>query len=625
MCGLFGSWAPRPINLSPVLAALQGRGPDDRGEARWPLAAGWLQLAHTRLAIQDLSAAGHQPMASGDGRCWIVFNGEIYNAPELRQELERAGVTLRSHSDTEVLLEGYGLWGDALWPRLNGIFALAILDLGRGELTLARDRCGVKPLLWHRSAAGFAFASELSAFRAAAIPNRPRLDRQALESFWAWGAVAAPRTLVADIDVFPPGCRARWRAGERGDRWQLERFASLPDQLLSPSDLSYEDAVQACREALERAVQRQLLADVPVGAFLSGGLDSAAIVALMRRASSTIPDTFSLGFAQGDPQGARSHRVADERPLARLVAQHLGTAHHELVIDAEEAIASFPEFCRAIDQPSLDGFNTFLVTRAARRHNLRVALSGLGGDELLAGYPVFRRAWQFMQAPQAWRSWQGRLPWRLQQRLGWQAARFRRGSPAALAAHRRLHGPTPMAVVEDPAWTLSTAEQQLDPIAQLSRLELRGYLHHTLLRDSDAVTMHQGLELRVPFLDQPLVELLLRLPSAYKMRSGCNKPLLVDAIGAALPAAILQAPKRGFELPFGAWLRAMAPPRLDPGDLGGSWPARIRQAQRRFRSHPSRYHGWWQWQVLAHWLQAWPELLQASAPPGLSPPGEGEP
>jgi asparagine synthase (glutamine-hydrolysing) len=608
MCGLFGRWGPQSIALHPVLDALHGRGPDDRGEVSWPLAGGWLQLAHTRLAIQDLSAAGHQPMASGDGELQIVFNGEIYNAPELRRDLEQAGLRLRSHSDTEVILEGYGLWGDALWPRLNGIFAVAIVDRRRGELSLARDRFGVKPLLWHRSEGGVAFASELSAFHAAAIPPRPRLDQEALEAFWQWGSVPAPRTLVQGIETFPPGCWARWRAAEPAQGWRIEPFAGLPDALLSPADLSYDEAVRAFRDALQAAVSRQLLADVPVGAFLSGGLDSAAIVALMRRCSNIIPDTFSLGF---DQEG-RGHRVADERGLARVVAQRCGTNHHELVIGREEAMAAFPEFCQAIDQPSLDGFNTFLVARAARRQGLRVALSGLGGDELLAGYPVFQRGWSFMQAPRTWHSWQAHLPWRLQQRLGWEAARFRRGSVEALASHRQLHraargrGET---LSLDEAWLLSTAEQQLDPVAQLSRLELRGYMRHTLLRDSDAVTMHQGLELRVPFLDHPLVELLLRLPSAYKIRAGCNKPLLMDAMGDDLPTEILQASKRGFELPFGAWLGAMDEPPLDPAVLGPVWVERIRSARRRFQHQPSCYHGWWQWQVLSRWLAAWPELL----------------
>jgi asparagine synthase (glutamine-hydrolysing) len=609
MCGFFGYWGEDLLDLRPVHDALQGRGPDDSGEASWDLEGGWMQLAHTRLAIQDLTTAGHQPMASVDGHRHIVFNGEIYNAPQLRHELRIAGVRFRSTSDTEVILEGYGIWGDALWSRLNGIFAVALVDLLRCEITLSRDRFGVKPLLWYRNAYSFAFGSELSALKAAGIPSHPRLDRAALEAFWQWGAVPAPRTLVQGIEVFPPGCVARCQLGQRFSSWEINPYASLPVDQLSPADLSYDYDVSACRDALRAAVSRQMLADVPVGAFLSGGLDSAAIVALMRQFSTTIPDTFSLGFESVDT----GHRVEDERPLARLVAQQCGTNHHELVIDVEEAVAAIAEFCTAIDQPSVDGFNTFLVSRAAHRHGLRVALSGLGGDELLAGYPVFQHAWCFMQAPHAWRPWQAHLPWRLQQRLRWQASRFCRGSVEALAAHRRLH----QADREDgnllglaARGLLSPSEQKLDLIAQLSRLEIRGYMSNTLLRDSDAVTMHQGLELRVPFLDQDLVELLLRLPSCFKIRAGCNKPLLIDAMGDALPAAILQAPKRGFELPFGAWLSAMPLPPLDAAVLGFPWITRVRSARRRFESRASSYHGWWQWHVLSRWLSDWPELLQ---------------
>lgn len=608
MCGLFGCWSEVPIALGPVLEALQGRGPDDQGDAIWSFSGGWLQLAHTRLAIQDLTAAGHQPMASVDRRFSIVFNGEIYNAPELRQALELEGARFCSHSDTEVILQGFSLWGDAIWSRLNGIFAVAVVDVNRSEITLARDRFGVKPLLWYRHEHCFAFGSELSALKAAGIPSRPRLDRVALEAFWQWGAVPAPRTFVQGIEVFPPGCVARWRIGQCLSRCQVEPYTNLPVDQLTPADLSYDDAVSACRAALRTAVARQLLADVPVGAFLSGGLDSAAIVSLMRQGSSTIPDTFSLGFESVD----MGHHVVDERPLARLVAQQCETHHHELLIGVEEAVAAIPEFCHSLDQPSVDGFNTFLVARAAHRHGLRVALSGLGGDELLAGYPVFQHAWRFTQAPHAWGTWQAHLPWRLQQRLGWQAARFRRGSVEALAAHRRLHkahrvdgNPLGLAATS----LLSPSEQQLDLVAQVSRLEIRGYMAHTLLRDSDAVTMHQGLELRVPFLDQDLVELLLRLPSCYKVRAGCNKPLLIDALGDALPVAIVQAPKRGFELPFGAWLSVMPPPALDAAVLGFPWISRIRSARRRFEAQGRRYHGWWQWHVLSRWLADWPELL----------------
>ena len=608
MCGLFGVWGKSPISLAPVLQSLQGRGPDDHGQSSWPWSGGWLQLAHTRLAIQDLTAAGHQPMGSQDGSLQIVFNGEIYNAPELRHELQKSGVRMRSSSDTEVLVEGYGLWGDALWPRLNGIFALAIVDFRRAELTLVRDRFGVKPLLWYRGEDAFAFASELSALRAACMPSHPRIDHHALEAFWQWGSVPAPRTLVQGIESFPPGCLARWRASSSALGWSIDPFASLPDQLLTTSDLSYAEAVEACRVALQAAVTRQLLSDVPVGAFLSGGLDSGAIVSLMCRSSSSVPHTFSLGFAQS----ANQAQVADERGLARLVAKKCGSIHHELVIDTDEAVAQVSEFCVAIDQPSVDGFNTFLVTRAARDFGLRVALSGLGGDELMAGYPVFHRAWSYMQSPHLWRSWQGRLPWRVQQRCGWQPARFQRGSVEALAAHRRLH---PCSLLRNDhrqveGWILSEIEQQLDPIAQLSRLEIRGYMRNTLLRDSDAVTMHQGLELRVPFLDHPLADLLLRLPSAYKIRAGCNKPLLIDAIADDLPVEILSSPKRGFELPFASWLEKMQAPPLDSSVLGALWPSRVRSAQRRFQRRSSDYHGWWQWQILSRWLlSAWPELL----------------
>lgn len=600
MCGLFAQWSASAVEVGPVLAALRSRGPDDQGEWQHPVAGGLLQLLHTRLAIQDLTPAGHQPMQSADGRFSMVFNGEIYNAPELRQQLERHGVRFRSHSDTEVLLEGFARWGVALFPQLNGIFALAIWDATGQELTLARDRFGVKPLLWWRSPEAWAVASELSVLRAAGLPVRPRLDRVALEQFWQWGAVQAPRTLVAGVQAVPPGHWARWCAGDGPEQWQLQGYASWSGDTYSPSDLSYAEAVAAVATALEQAVARQMLADVPVGAFLSGGLDSAALVALMMGKVATPVRTFSLGFAADD----LSRGVVDERGLAAGTARHLGTQHQEVVLSQADVLAGMEAFWDAIDQPSVDGFNTFLVARAARAQGLTVAVSGLGGDELFAGYPVFERAWRFHTASDVGAGLMGRLPWRLLQRLGWQHRRFARGSVAALAAHRRLHaGERPSAA------ELLPQELGLDPVAQLSRLELRGYMANTLLRDTDAVTMHHGLELRVPLLDNDLVELLLQLPSAYKFRSGSSKPLLWDAMADRLPADLAQVPKRGFELPLARWLMHLDPPSLAPDALGAPWPARIRAARRLYRAKPHRYHGWWQWQVLAHWVAVWPELL----------------
>ena len=487
MCGLFAQWSMSTLAVGPVQAALQSRGPDDQGEWRQPVAGGLLQLLHTRLAIQDLTPAGHQPMQSADGRFIIVFNGEIYNAPELRQQLERHGVRFRSHSDTEVLLEGFGRWGAGLFSQLNGIFALAIWDATSQEITLARDRFGVKPLLWWRSSEAWAVASELSALRAAGLPPRPQLDRRALEQYWQWGAVQGPRTLVVGVEGLPAGHWARWQAQWPADQWQLQSYTSLPSAGFTTQDLSYDEAVQAVAAALNQAVGRQMLADVPVGAFLSGGLDSAALVALMMGRSTTPVRTFSLGFPSGD----LSRGVVDERSLAATTARHLGTEHRELVTAGSEVLEALNSFVDAIDQPSVDGLNTFLVARAARAHGLTVAVSGLGGDELFAGYPVFQRAWRFHSHPRGSNAVLAGLPWRLLQRLGWEHHRFARGSAVALAAHRRLHnGPEPFAVGLDPR------DLDLDPVAQISRLEIRGYMLNTLLRDTDAVTMHHGLEFR---------------------------------------------------------------------------------------------------------------------------------
>ena len=600
MCGLFAQWSASAVDADPVMAVLGSRGPDDQGQWDKPVAGGILQMLHTRLAIQDLSPAGHQPMQSPDQRFTLVFNGEIYNAPTLRGQLEGEGIRFRSHSDTEVLLAGFASWGVELFPRLNGIFALAIWDDSRHQLTLARDRFGVKPLLWWRGPEGWALASELSVLRAAGMPPRPRLDRVALEQFWQWGSAQVPRTFVEGVHAVPPGHWACWSVGDAPESWKLQGFVSLPSKTLTSSDLSYDEAVSSVEAALELAVSRQMLADVPVGAFLSGGLDSAALVALMMSQATKPVQTVSLGFEDND----LSRGVVDESSLASSTALYLGTQHKQVFLSHSEVQAGMEVFWDAIDQPSIDGFNTFLVARAARDQGLKVAVSGLGGDELFAGYPVFERAWRFDQSAAVGSALTSRLPWRLLQRLGWQHLRFARGSVAALAAHRRIQS------AQQPFQSpLLPQEQGLDLVAQLSRLELRGYLTNTLLRDTDVVTMHHGMELRVPFLDNDLVDLLLQLPSQYKFRPGTSKPLLWDAMADRLPPDLGQVPKRGFELPLARWLMHLDSPELAPEILGDPWPGRIQAARRLYCAKPYRFHGWWQWQVLARWLSSWPALL----------------
>lgn len=600
MCGLYAEWGTEYLAKEAILSAMRSRGPDDHGHWQQPLQHGVLHLLHTRLAIVDLSRAGHQPMLSDASNHGLVFNGEIYNHNQLRQELEQAGYRFRSKSDTEVLLHGYRHWGTDLFPRLEGIFACVFWDAERQELVLARDPLGVKPLLWWRTSSGWAVGSELAAFRGARRPHQPQLDPLALEQFWTWGAVQAPRTMVRDLEVFPAGHWARWRPGQPGDRWQFQAFNSWPERSWTTDQLSYAEAVEGVGTRLEQAVARQMLADVPVGAFLSGGIDSAALVALMGRHTSHPVQTISLGFRE-------IGSVADERSAAAEVARHLGTDHRSIEVGAAEAEAWFPDFVDALDQPSVDGFNTYLVARCARQQGLKVALSGLGGDELFAGYPSFQAAWSHQQRPQVASVLRARLPRRLVQRLGWDSAAFEAGAASGAAWFRQLPWgerlEIPLAAQE-----LEPHLDGLDLPAQLSRLELAGYMANILLRDSDAVTMHHGLELRVPFLDGDLVRYALQLPGAYRLRVGSLKPLLVDAMQGLLPDSVLNGVKRGFELPFARWLQGWPEPQLDPGLLGHAWPARVSRARAQFLRQPRHYRSWWQWTVLAAWIRAWPNL-----------------
>jgi asparagine synthase (glutamine-hydrolysing) len=552
MCGLFAQLGAElnETRQQAVLAALQGRGPDDRGLHTASTSAGVLTLLHTRLAIQDLSPLGHQPMAHADGQLWLVFNGEIYNQRILRQQLEALGEKFRGHSDTEVLLAGYRQWGDGLWGRLNGIFALVLWDECALSLILARDGCGVKPLLWQRRANRIAVASELSAFEAAGLAGRSQLCAAGLESYALWGAVAAPYTLLAGVEVFPAG---HWGRCQRGI-WTLQAFKAQPEITEPLSDLPAD-----LPSLLAQVVARQSIGDRPVGLFLSGGLDSGLLAALLRRQHPGPIHSLAMGFT--GLAGA-----VDETDLAGLTAAHLGLQHQRLEISPAQLAAAFDPFMQAIDQPSIDGFNSFLVAQAASANGMVVAFSGLGADELFYGY-------KHMAYPQARR------------RL---ACRRIPASGLAWFAKRRL------------------LQQRLRLLpATASGQELQGYLRDTLLRDSDAVTMAQGLELRVPFLDPQLVDFAQGLSAAEHLSHG-PKTLLRQVAAPLLPTAILRVDKRGFNLPLAPWLlqeARFAPQRLltrlqplgiPASAIWRSW-ALLKLSHRRWAPY-------WRWLVLAEWL-----------------------
>lgn len=382
MCGIAGILV-KPNNSLPDLQDRLGamarvmthRGPDDEGI--YVSSDERVGLVNRRLAIRDLSAAAHMPMGNSEGSVWITYNGEIYNATELRAALEDQGYRFRSHSDTEVVLHGYQAWGQDVVTRLRGMFALAVLDeRGRGQarLLLARDHLGIKPLYYAQTGQGFIFASELKALLASGLVSR-EVSPGGLVGYLHLGSVPNPLTIYRDVQALPPASCLALDCG-RPDEGATQTYWHLPVDEGPP--LKYEEAVAQVQALLAESVRIRLVSDVPLGAFLSGGLDSSSVVALMRQATSGPIRTCSMAFEEAD---------FSEAPYARAVAEKVGSDHHERVITAQDVLAELDTILDALDQPSIDGVNTYFVSQTARPACLAVALSGLGGDELFGGYP----------------------------------------------------------------------------------------------------------------------------------------------------------------------------------------------------------------------------------------------
>lgn len=586
MCGIAGILGlPEELaqRIAPRMSeAMRHRGPDDQGiqfvpdpTLRHPPAV----LLHRRLAILDLTAAGHQPMhdhprdPNGPPH-WITFNGEIFNFLELRDELARNGWPCRTRCDTEVILHSYRIWGPDCVHRLNGMFAWCLLDATRGVAWFCRDRLGVKPLylFWPRSG-GLLFASEVRTLLAAGaelVP--PAVSRQALESFFAQGAVHGQQTIIANVRRLDPGesLVTEWSGKPitRKAYWTFPKADEIDD---SPR----ERVVEQTRQCLREATRLQLISDVPLGLFLSGGIDSSGLAAMATDVAGTQVRTICIGFDQAE---------FDESAAAAAVARQLGTEHRTVRLTGDDVLRDLPQVLAAVDQPTVDGFNTYFVAQAARRVGLTVALSGVGGDELFGGYASFR------DVPRAL-AWGQRLRWLgparhllepllcvARARGTIKAAQILHRGPSLLqmyllrrelflGAERRAlhalpegsdaHSGMPHRLLDE----LASAIAGLDVVNQVSRLELLSYLRHMLLRDADVFSMVHALEMRVPLLDYRLVEQVLRLPGMWKRPDPRPKPLLVDAIGTRLPSAAYREPKRGFTFPWDAWLRGPVQPR----------------------------------------------------------------
>ena len=591
MCGIAGFWdqskrmgAARLTELAVSMAnALHHRGPDDCGD--WVDTSAGIAMGHRRLSIVDLSPAGRQPMVSADGRMVLVYNGEIYNFGELRRELEQAGRGFRGESDTEVLLEGIAHWGLARTvPRLIGMFSLAVWDRRARSLTLVRDRLGIKPLYWARFGTLFLFGSELKALRR--HPGwSPEVDRNALAAYVRHCYVPTPHSIYKGVTKLEPGYLLTIGDGatvERQRYWELPAEPAAPGPRPGPGTSSRrrddDEVVTQLDELLRDAVRRRMVADVPLGAFLSGGVDSSTVAALMQAQSPRPIRTFSIGFSERD---------YDEARFAKAVATHLGTDHTELHVSSSDALDVIPHLSQWYDEPFGDSSQvpTYLVSEMTRRH-VTVALSGDGGDELFAGYNRYR--------------WAGAL-WRSS---AWAPLRARRGLARALQAvpptvwdfafrgvprsrrpvlpsdkmrklsellvhestgalYRGLvsqwHRPDELVVdANEPRgliWDDTLAERIPDLASRMRYLDLHTYLPDDLLTKLDRASMAVSLEARVPLLDHRVVEFAWRLGRNLLVRRGQSKWLLRQVLYRYVPRRLIERPKMGFGVPLDAWLR----------------------------------------------------------------------
>ncbi|WP_129127758.1 asparagine synthase (glutamine-hydrolyzing) [Geomonas oryzae] len=558
VAGIIGKSADAEL-VRKMARTLVRRGPDSDGI--WADPGGGAALGHTRLSIIDLSDSGRQPMTTADGRYWIVFNGEIFNYLELRKQLLGLGGCFHSNSDTEVILAAFERWGTASFGLLRGMFAFVLWDREARRAYLVRDRLGIKPLLWAEVPGGLVFGSEIKAVLASGLVE-PVMEPLALFDLLATGSVSHPRTMVRGVHSVAPGTFMVLDAnGERrvSGYWDAAGAAAKLRPHLSA--LPYQELVALTRAKLEEACRYHLVSDVPVGSFLSGGIDSTAITALMSRYMAEPVRSFTVGFAE-------TNGLKHELDGARIAADFLGCRHHEIIADGKGFSELFDDFIRTIDQPSYDGVNSYFVSRAAGKE-VKVALSGLGGDEIFGGYPHFARFATVENAPAKRFDPLLRLLHRLRPSHYTRLADLRGQSRAArYAGMRRLLCDTRIAGSVTAAmmgsFTKGFVEAAIEPlldaaldsISQTTLVEFNRYLPDTLLRDVDVVSMGHGLEVRPVMLDHLLVEHALALPPSAKLREGRHKSVLVDAVRDLLPPALLDRPKVGFELPIGDWLRS---------------------------------------------------------------------
>ena len=611
MCGINGfisnkfSVAERETVVRGMNTCLAHRGPDNEGI--WSEAD--LTFGQRRLSIIDLSEEGNQPFFSGDKKYVIVYNGELYNYKELKLELQRSSHVsaelpyfFSTASDTEVVLAAYLRWGKSCLDYFNGMFAFAIYDRESKEVFAARDPLGVKPFYYSFSDEGFLFSSELRPILKSGV-RKFSINKSTLAEYAMYQTILAPATIVQGIKVLMPGHTLQLKNNQA----EITCYFDITKNNTSP-DISYQEACTKVRELLGTSVQRRLVADVPFGAFLSGGIDSSAVVALMSQVSSTAVNTFNVSFDESE---------FSESQYARLIAKKYGTKHHEIKLLPSDFLLQLPEALAAMDHPGGDGPNTYIVSKATKEAGISMALSGIGGDELFAGYAVFKRMQELSaktmlaHTPRTLRTVIGKVMLlrkrdmateKIAELLSQPEINFASAYPRVRSVYTQkqiaklVHG-NPFAAYEALMKTVPQYENKL--ISSVSVAEISSYLQNVLLRDADQMSMAVALEVREPFLDKHLVKFVLSLNDSYKFPH-TPKKLLVDSLGDLLPPEIVNRPKMGFTLPWQQWLKE---------DLKGYCEKQITELEERRLFEPGEVSDLWRRFIsndpLITWSRVW--------------------
>ena len=625
MCGIAGIISKKGIFdtasiLDRMISIQKHRGPDSDGRKIFAQNKWEIGIGHTRLSIIDLSQNANQPMTDNNTLNTISYNGEVYNHSRLRNEIHLEESEWKSNSDTEVILKSYNKWGMDCLKKIRGMFAFSILDNDKKTLLLARDQFGIKPLYFYIKEDQFIYASEIRSLLASGLIPK-RLSGIGLESFLEYGSVISPNTIINDIYSLMPGEFLKINLEEDSLNFEKESFLNKkPTKKNQTLPKSYSTATKDLHAILKDSVNSHLMSDVPLGVFLSGGIDSSAIVALMHEINNEPINTFSVIFEQ---------KKYSENVFAQQIAKKYKTNHSEILLSENEILKMTPEALDSMDQPTMDGINTYVISKAVKNAGITVALSGLGADELFGGYSSFSRISKLNYLkliPNLPKKFLSKLTQLFLKKTtkNMKAIELLESDLSILTLYKisrqLLNSKDRKALLPNikHSQTLPTVgkynnDEYFDDINLMSKLEMQGYMTNTLLRDTDFMSMGNSLEVRVPFIDKEVYDYVSQIPGSWKIKGKRSKSILIDSMGDLIPEEIKNRKKMGFTLPFDHWLRTSLKETLDNVLIGGKerqlkiglspektsdiWKTYLSSPNDSFWSRP------WALFVLIHWCE----------------------